>query len=52
MKPKGMPKIVAKIIAPTASSTVAGNRRLSSSVTGWRELVLVPRLKLRITFLV
>ena len=26
MKPKGMPKTIAKSIAPTASSTVAGNR--------------------------
>ena len=32
MNPSGIPKMVAKSIAPTASSTVAGNRSLSSSV--------------------
>ncbi len=43
MNPSGMPKSVAKSIAPTASSTVAGKRRLSSSVIAWRLWLLVPR---------
>ena len=43
MNPSGIPKMVAKSIAPTASSTVAGNRSLSSSITGTRVCELVPR---------
>ena len=42
-KPSGMPRKVAKIIAPNASSIVAGNRSRISSVIGRREAMLVPR---------
>ena len=52
MNPKGMPKIVAKIIAPIASSIVAGKRSLSSSVTAWRVVELVPRSNSRMMFFV
>ena len=44
-KPSGTPKTTAKIIAPSASSTVAGKRILISSVTGRKDLMLVPRLR-------
>ena len=38
-----MPIRVAKSIAPSASSTVAGNRSRISSVIGRRDAMLVPR---------
>ena len=43
--PSGMPNETAKIIAPSASSTVAGNRILISSVTGRNDEMLVPRFR-------
>ena len=45
-KPSGTPNATAKIIAPSASSTVAGKRILISSVTGRKDVMLVPRLQL------
>ena len=41
--PSGSPKTSAKIIAASASSTVAGNRSLISVVTGRCDVTLVPR---------
>ena len=41
--PSGMPMKVAKSIAPIASSIVAGNRSVISSVIGRRDAMLVPR---------
>ena len=43
-KPSGMPSTSAKIIAASASSTVAGKRSRISVVTGRRDVMLVPRL--------
>jgi hypothetical protein len=43
MNPSGIPSTIEKNIAASASSIVAGNRSLSSSETGRRERMLVPK---------
>ena len=48
--PSGTPKLTAKIIAATASSTVAGNRALISATTVRREATLTPRSPLAVVF--
>ena len=50
MKPSGIPSAIAKIIAPSASSIVAGKRWPISQVTERKLLVLVPRLPWRRSF--
>jgi hypothetical protein len=43
MKPSGTPRTIEKIIAATASSTVAGKRCFSSSITGRRLVIESPK---------